>query len=238
VPSNAIEDNRMRIVMTAATLAGALLIGWPTTANAQPVCQDWGGTTEADQLCRVHVENSTYMLDMDFPVDYPDQGALTDYLSQTRDGFINVAEMPGSWNLPYALDVKSTRYGSGSPTEGTSSVELEVYQNVGGAHPSTWYKTFNYNLARKAPITFDTLFRPDAAALPAIFPIVQREFAKQLGEAIPISPVDGLDPVHYQNFAITDDEVIFFFDQGELLAGAAGALVAHVPRSAIPPLAV
>ena len=26
-----------------------------------------------------------------------------------------------------------------------------------------------------------------------------------------------MDPSHYQNFAITDDAVIFFFGQGELL---------------------
>src|SRR6185436_2079911 len=101
------------------------------------------------------VDNSTYMLDMNFPVDYPDQGPLTDYLTQTRDGFVSVAQMPGSFGLPYALDVTSTRYSSGAPTDGTSSVVLEVYQNVGGAHPSTWYQSFNYNLKTKAPITFD-----------------------------------------------------------------------------------
>ena len=32
---------------------------------------------------------------------------------QTRDGFVNVAEMPGSWNLPYVLDGKGTEYRSG-----------------------------------------------------------------------------------------------------------------------------
>ena len=110
---------------------------------------------------------------------------------------------------------------------------FEVYQNVGGAHPQTWYKTFNYNVATRAPITFDTLFKPGSKPLDVIFPIVQRELQKQSGVEQAITPAVGLDPAHYQNFAITDDSVIFFFGQGELLPEAAGASQANVPRSAV-----
>jgi len=225
----------MRIVIAAVTLAGALL-GAPAVADAQPVCADFGGAVGADQMCDVHVENSTYMLDMNFPVDYPDQGPLTDYLTQTRDGFVNVAQMPGSRDLPYALDVTATRYGSGTPTDGTSSVVLEVYQNVGGAHPSTWYKSFNYNLATKAPITFDTLFVPGAKPLDVIFPLVQQDLAKQSGMTEPVEVGDGMNPENYQNFALAGDDITFFFSQGGLMAEAAGATKVTIPRSAVAPL--
>ena len=100
----------------------------------------------------------------------PDQPALTAYLTQTRDGFVNVAEMPGSWNLPYVLDGKGTEYRSGPVDAGTRSVVFEVYENVGGAHPQTWYKAFNWDVAKKAPITFDTLFKPDTRPLDVIYP--------------------------------------------------------------------
>jgi hypothetical protein len=113
---------------------------------------------------------------------------------------------------------------------------FEVYQNVGGAHPQTWYKTFNYNVATRAPITFDTLFKPGTKPLDVIFPIVQGELQKQSGVEQAIPPSVGLDPAHYQNFAITDDSVIFFFGQGELLAEAAGATQANVTRAALAPL--
>jgi hypothetical protein len=56
--------------------------------------------------------------------------------------------------------------------------------------------------------------------------------------AILISPGSGLDPAHYQNFAITNDEVIFYFAPGELLPMSAGATSVKVPRTAIPPLAL
>ncbi len=224
----------MRIVIAAVTLAGAVLLGSPpVVAAAQSPCVDFGGTQGPDQMCDVHVSNDTYMLDMKFPVDYPDQGPLDSYLTQTRDGFVNVAEMPGSTGLPYALDVTSTRYSAGTPPTGTSSVVLEVYQNVGGAHPSTWYQAFNYDLAKKAPITFDTLFRPDSQPLNVIFPLVQQDLEKQSGISDPVLVGDGMNPENYQNFALTNDSVTFFFSQGGLMAEAAGATKVTIPRTAL-----
>ncbi|MGE2730893.1 esterase [Mycolicibacterium vaccae] len=224
----------MRILATAAVAAG-IAAGWMAApaAAAQPACPELGGVVDADQMCRVHMEAPTYRVDFTFPVDYPDQQALAAYLTQTRDGFVNVAGMPTSWNLPYVLDGRGTGYRSGPEDAGTRSVVFEVYENVGGAHPQTWYKAFNWDLAKDAPITFDTLFKPGTKPLDVIFPIVQTEVSRQLGVDSPIAPADGLDPAKYQEFALTDDEVIFFFGQGEVMAGAGGALQARVPRSEI-----
>lgn len=53
-----------------------------------------------------------------------------------------------------------------------------------------------------------------------------------------ISSGSGMDPTHYQNFAITNEDVIFYFAPGELLPMSSGATSVKVPRAAIPPLAV
>ena len=45
-----------------------------------------------------------------------------------------------------------------------------------------------------------------------------------------------MDPAHYQNFAVTDDAVIFYFGRAELLPSYAGATSVTVPRNAIPAL--
>ncbi|MDF3338852.1 RsiV family protein [Mycolicibacterium septicum] len=224
----------MRIPPVTALLAAGALLGWlgVPVAAAQSACADLGGNVDSDQICQVHTANATYTLDYTFPVGYPDQQAVAAYLIQTRDGFVNVSDMPGSRDQPYVLDAKGTAYSSGTPAH-TQSLVFEVYQNVGGAHPQTWYKTFNYNVATRAPITFDNLFKPGSRPLDVIFPIVQRELQKQSGVEQAITPAVGLDPVHYQNFAITDDSVIFFFGQGELMPEAAGASQASVPRSAV-----
>jgi Protein of unknown function (DUF3298) len=229
----------MRILRVAAILVAAGVLACSagiSTAAAQSACADLNGTVGPDGVCSVHTSNSTYTLDITFPNDYPDQQALTAYLTQARDGFVNVSEMPGSYNLPYELDAKGTGYRSGSPTGGTQSVVFTMWQNVGGVHPQTWYNSFNWDLGKKAPITFDTLFKPGTKPLDVIYPAVQQYIQKQQGLIDGIPPNVGLDPSKYQNFALTDDAVIFFFGQGELIAESAGPVEASVPRATLAPL--
>jgi hypothetical protein len=226
----------MRYLVAAAVLAPVVLLGWPAAA-APPSCASLGGTIEAGQLCHVHATGPTYTLNLTFPVDYPDQQALTDYITQNRDGFINVAQGSGGRDRPYQMEATTEQHSSGQPPHNTRSVVLKFFQDL-GAHPSTWYKAFNYNLGTKQPITFDTLFAPGTTPLDTIFPIVQRELEHQNALGAAILPSTGLDPSRYQNFAITDDSLIFYFAQGEMLPAFAGAVQAEVPRSAIPPLAI
>ena len=228
----------MRILRVAAILVAGVLacLTGTSTAAAQSACPDLGGAVGPDGTCTVHSANSTYTLDITFPNDYPDQQALTAYLTPARDGFVNVSEMPGSYNLPYELDAKGTGYRSGSPTGGTQSVVFTMWQNVGGAHPQTWYNSFNWDLGKKAPITFDTLFKPGTKPLDVIYPAVEQYLQKQQGLIDGIPPSVGLDPAKYQNFALTDDSLIFFFSQGELFTESAGPVEASVPRATVAPL--
>jgi hypothetical protein len=227
----------MRILTVAALVAG-VVAGWvgAPVAAAQTACADLQGTVDPDGICRVHAANSTYTLDLSFPNDYPDQAPLTAYLTQARDGFVNVAEMPGSYNLPYQLDAKGTGYRSGPSTGGTQSVVFTVWQNVGGVHPQTFYQAFNWDVAKRAPITFDRLFKPGTKPLDVIYPEVNRYLQKEQGMIDSIPPSDGLDAAKYQNFALTDDSLIFFFSQGELFAESAGPVEARVPRASVAPM--
>jgi len=230
----------MRYLIAAVALATVLAtaLGGGPVAAEPPSCPSLGGTILADQTCRVHASGPTYTLNMTFPVDYPDEQALTDYITQNRDGFVNVAEGSGGRDHPYQMDATSEQHSSGQPPHNTRSVVLKFFQDLGGAHPSTWYKAFNYNLGTKQPITFDTLFAPNTPALDSIFPIVQRELEHQSALGAAILPSAGLDPSHYQNFAITDDQLIFYFAPGEMLPAVTGPAQAQVSRNAIPPLAV
>ena len=226
----------MRFLIAAAILAPVLFAGWPAAAEP-PSCESLGGTVQAGQLCRVHATGANYTLNMTFPSDYPDQQALDDYITQNRDGFVNVAQSSGGRDRPYQMEATTEQHGSGQPPR-TRSVVLKFFQDLGGSRPTTWYKAFNYNLATKQPITFDTLFAPNTSALDSIFPIVQRDLERQNALGAAILPSTGLDSSHYQNFAITDDQLIFYFAPGEMLPAFAGPCTAQVPRNAIPPLAV
>jgi len=131
--------------------------------------------------------------------------------------------------LPYDLEAKGTTYRSGTPASGTESLVFEVYSESGGAHPVTGYQAFNYDLGKGVAITFDALFKPGTKPVEVLDPIVERELKKR-GHEIP-QRFNDVGAKAYQNFALTDDAVIFFFAQGLLLAQVDGPLEVSVPRT-------
>jgi hypothetical protein len=217
-----------------AALAGAavIAIASPAAASAQSACDSLGGTIGTDQLCHVHSATSSYMLDMSFPLDYPDQQALTGFLTQDRDGFLDWTTKFGGQgrNRQYMHDVTAETYRS----SGTQSLVLTIDDDTGLAHedhPGTSYQAFNYDLNKQEPITFDTLFKPGTDPLGVLNPIVQREFGKR-----PSMPVQDLDATTYRNFALTDDAVIFFFGEDQVVPDNNGPHPFSVPRSELAPL--
>jgi Protein of unknown function (DUF3298) len=225
----------MRIKMTAIVTA-VVLFGYPGIAAAAPktYCENLKGV-DTGQTCQIQAADAGYNLNITLPNYYPDQQTLQDYVTQLRDGFLNVAKSSAPRDTPYELTVTSTTYKAAIPPRGQQAVVLKIYQNVGGAHPQTIYKAFDWDQTLRKAITYDTLWQVDDP-LKVVFPIVQTELQKQTGQQTSIAPSVGLNPAHYQEFAITNDGVIFFFSQGELLPESAGATQVLVPRSAIDPM--
>ncbi|PND58541.1 immunogenic protein MPB64 [Mycobacterium sp. ENV421] len=227
----------MRKATLATLIAAAAITGAPGIAAAAPTnyCGDLKGVDNG-QTCDIQQSASAYQVKISFPSRYPDLKPVADYISRTRDGFLNVAKASNPGDVPFELDITATSYTSTVPPRTSESLVLQNYENIGGAHPGTSFKAFNWDQASGTPITYDTLWRPDADPLPVVYPIVVAELQKQAGQPISVDPVTGMDPASYQDFAITNDGVIFFFSQGQLLPESAGATQVLVPRSAIDPL--
>jgi Protein of unknown function (DUF3298) len=223
-------------VFAAIAALAAATLSWSGVAAAAPTppkCSDLSGVMVSGQTCQIQANDPGYTMTISYPTDYPDPVAITDYVKQTRDGFLNVAKTPDGRDMPYELDTTIQEYNSTVPPRGTQSAVFKTYQGVGGAHPLTYYKAFNWDQNLRKPITIDTLFRQGTQPFPLILPVVQSELEKQTGQPVDISPSAGLDPTKYENFAITNDALIFFFSQGELLPEAAGAVQVSVPRGPI-----
>ena len=220
------------MLVTAIAVAGTPGIGGAAPTN---YCTDLKGVDNG-QTCQIQQSDPAYQVSISFPSAYPDLKSVADYVSQTREGFLNVAKSSNPLNVPYELDITATSYTSTIPPRGTASVVLQNYENLGGAHPDTSFKAFNWDQTSRTPITYDTLWQPGSDPLKVVFPIVVDELQKQTGQPVFVDPASGMDPASYQDFAITDDGVIFFFSQGQLLPEAAGATQVLVPRSAIDPL--
>jgi hypothetical protein len=216
---------RRAVLLGAVALAGVIGCG---PAAADPLlCAEFGGTVESGQICHSHTATASYTINLSFPVDYPDEQALTAYLAQRRDQLVDYADrFPlGDRPGPYQLAVSAEDYRSA----GTRSVVLRVGEDV-GVHPVSTMKAFSYDLAKQAPITYDTYFKP--GAFDVIAPAVRRDLASST-QMLP--PRGGLDPAAYRNFAITDEDVIFFFDQDQLFGQNEGPLQASVPRAELAP---
>ena len=227
---------RHRNLLVALTSAALITVATPSTAGAQAGCTDLGGTVGADQTCQVHSTTDMYTFDLAVPLDYPDQQAVFDYLKQDRADFVDWFAKFGKQGRerPYMHDVTAKTFRSGTPASGTQSLVLDIDDDTGAAHeghPNTWYKTFNYDLSKQAPITFDTLFKPGTDPLAVLNPMVKQKFGTH-----PETPVGDLDANTYKNFAITDDAVIFFFAQDQVIPDNNGPHRLSVPRSELAPL--
>jgi hypothetical protein len=200
----------------------------PVAAPGQSVCTDLNGTVGPDQTCHVRSATSTYKIDIRFPLDYPDLQPVTDFLKQHRDEFIDwVAKFGpgGGRGRPYEYVVTAKTYRSGTTDSGTQSLVLEIDNDTGLAnegHPNTTFQAFNFDIGKHAPITFDTLFKPGTKPLEVLNPIVQRELD---------APSADLNAMTYQAFAMTDDAVIFFFGQNQVVQDNNGLHKVTVPRT-------
>ena len=226
----------MRMSTLASAVSAVAVLAWSAlgvAAAAPSTCADLDGVLDASQICQIQATDPGYSVNISYPVDYPDATPVFDYVKETRDGFLNVARTPDSRTMPYELDTTQTEFSSTVPPHQTQSVVFKTYQGVGGAHPTTFYKSFTWDQTLRRPITIDNLFKEGAAPFPVIFPLVQTELEKQLGSNPAIAPEVGLNPSTYENFAITNDSLIFFFGQGAIQPESAGALQVSIPRGPV-----
>ena len=217
-------------VASALGIAAGLLATTPAIAGAQSACGDLGGTLNLEQTCELHDTTADYAIDLSFPVSYPDQQAMADYLVPLREGFVEFAQSPPEHSWPYSLRATPVTYQSGDAAAGTASVVLKLDQDA-NPHPVAWFKAFNYDVSAQAPISLATLFRPGIEPLDVVFPAVRRQLEKRWQPEVLASMLGPAENATFENFALTDDAVIFFIGQGQLLGHPEGPLEVSVPRT-------
>ncbi len=198
-------------------VAVALLTACPAVASASP-----------DEY-HEHEATGRYTIDISYPLDYPDISAVADFVTAERAEFVDWVAHSGSdgRRLPYVYDVSGATYRSARPA--VASLVLAIDDDTGAAHqghPATSFRSFDFDLTTGSPVTFDELLRPEA--LPVI-----TAYARSAYHAAELD----LQASDLRNFALTDDAVIFFFGEGQLIpADNTGPRQISVPRGDLAPL--
>jgi len=224
---------------TLFALFALVVLGVSTVAAQEDACYQKGGTWNADESKCVIAHS------IEASIDHPIELAQHPIVEQTVDAFINetrtqflssvtAPEMfafpaPGGFFLSMAHD--EYRF-----SNDIVSLVFTVSDYTGGAHPNSYYQTFTFDLAQERLLTLDDLFVDGVVALSVIFPIVQQDLTERLGDMADASWIEqgtGVVPENYRNFAITPDELIFFFPPYQVAAYAAGPFEVHIPLSAI-----
>lgn len=242
------------MVSALGALAGA------GQASADAGCDELGGNVQSGTICHAHMDTPGYLIDLRYGVDYPDGRPVIDFITKQRDSVVSASQRPNAANLPYLLYITSETFRSaqplrvvpslgqqfpgaqsyGEPWQGTESLVLKSVKRVEGELVRSRYKSFTFNHDRNRPVLFDNLFEPGSNPMEAIYPFVAADLEKQeIARGFKLPSDSGRDPSNYQNFAITDDTVIFFFDQGTFgLPADAGDHRSEVPRARIPALQI
>ncbi|MEE6138783.1 RsiV family protein [Mycobacterium sp. 050128] len=217
-----------RIAQQTTSTASSAAVTTSVVVQGQSAWSGLHGTIGADLYCHVHGTTSAPNIEMSFPLDYPDMSPVTDFLKRNRDEFLDWVTKFGPSDgrgRPYEYHVTAMTFRSGPADSGTQSLVLKIDNDTGFAHeghPNTTFRSFNFDLGKRVPITFDTLFKPATKPLEVLNPIVARQFN---------APTADLDETTYQNFAMTNEAVIFFFGQDQVVQDNGGPHKITVPRS-------
>ncbi|WP_242657494.1 DUF3298 domain-containing protein, partial [Mycobacterium intracellulare] len=177
----------MRSIQVAASATALVLFGSVGVAAAAPpkdYCAELKGANTG-QACQIQMADPGYNVNISFPVNYPDQKSVADFITKERDDFLNAAKSSAPRDQPYQLTISSTNYGSAIPPRGTEAVVFKVVENTGA--PKTTFKSFNWDQTYRKAIVWTAasddknntpLWRVDDP-LQTVAPIVQSELQKQ-----------------------------------------------------------
>jgi len=143
----------------------------------------------------------------------------------------NYAEFPREYELIIS-------YESGQVDQDIVSVVFEEYAFEGGAHGSTIFIPLNYDIKTKKEIKLADLFSGQSGYLEKISEFCIEDLTKQMTNsgAIDMSGSDWIEEgagpkdENYSVFLINKNNIVFYFQQYQVAAGAAGDFKVVYPR--------
>ncbi|MFN8448076.1 MAG: DUF3298 and DUF4163 domain-containing protein [Anaerolineae bacterium] len=225
----------MRRLMIAAALFVLCVAVSGVSARQDDQCLQKGGNLQDDGTCKLSAQIN---ISVDYPLDLAQNPLIADavdpFIAQTKNDllqFLMEGFNPGP--AQYELDVT---YATSQRGDNLLSLIFTEYVYTGGAHPTTVFKTFTFDLHADRVLMLDDLFKPGIDPYPTLGATVEDLLRQQLAG---ISDDDfihsgaGENPDNYQNFALDGSDLVFYFPPAQVAAHAAGPQILRVPLSAL-----
>lgn len=153
------------------------------------------------------------------------QQAKQIYLTTMEENKQNKIESPGELNISF----ETFPHYSGS-----YSLVLVNTSYSGGASGTTEIRSFHLNPDTGKTITIQDIFEQDEKHLEQLANAVQEKLFADPAISDTILPVEAAlytapDWNNFTNFAITDEEIIFYFEENKIAADSAGVPIVSIP---------
>ncbi len=165
---------------------------------------------------------------------------MNDYFTGARNSYITELLDAGFMPTPGYIWAFQADYETFAYSDTLVSYNFTVYTFTGGAHGMTTFQSFVFDLANEKVLTLADLFQPGIDPLAVIAPVAQQVVTEQLSEMTDadwIAQGTAPDPANYQDWVVTPDALVFFFEPYQVVAYAAGPQTVRIPWSALDGLA-
>ncbi len=233
---------RLTLLVFCLLLAGVSVVGaQDTTPPATPevmtpdqACLQKGGNL-TDGQC---ILSANLKMSVQYPLDLAQNdlvaSTIDPFIQTTKNDFLSVLTQgfqPGSGGYELDINTDVVPYSSD-----VTSLVFSIYNYSGGAHGTSAYQTYTFDLAAGQLVTLEDLFQPNSGYLAVIDPLVEQALKTQVGDMIDptwLQQGTGENPENYRHFALGADALTFYFDQYQVAPGAAGTQSVSIPLSAL-----
>lgn len=215
-------------------IVGLMSIAWAGPSQAQDdLCFNKMGyyNPETGQ-CEL---KAGIMIDIDYPMAVIGGGAIEAevdaFIASYRAEFVGyfVDSLTFFGSAPWSLSMDYEFYDH-SPQ--VRSLLLTIYEYSGGAHGNLGYKSFTYDVATGELYDLFDLFQDEFNPMPLLSSLTQAQLLATISDMTDadwIASGTGEDPLNYQQWVLTETELVFLFPPYQVAAYAAGPQMVRIP---------
>ncbi|MDP2593962.1 MAG: RsiV family protein [bacterium] len=219
------------LIIVLAVIAGAVIYFGlrPGPAKAP------GASTGASAIANPYVERTQYYdIAANYPTTTPLSAQASKAAAEAMQGWVidTVSQFKndGASNQGRKLSLQIIYLIASSPH--TVSYIFTTSEDMGGAHPNSFFKTFTFNMTTGKQLALGELFAPGADYLGTLSRIARAKLPEIIGQYADqkmIADDTTPDAKNFQNFFIDNATLNILFDPYAVAAYAAGPQTLQIP---------